>query len=92
MFLPPTLLLDSAENLLSPMLGISASFGTLFLIFGGVMGYASSAASHEHLRWLFSSASALLIQDLPVHEEEELLIDLGKETLQAAGDWVIMHR
>jgi len=76
----------------SASLGISASFGTLFLIFSGVMGYGGSAAAHEYMLSIFSTASHLHKQVLPAHEEFELLVDLGKEAIQSAADWVMIHR
>jgi hypothetical protein len=92
MLLPANLLPPSAADYLGPTLGICASFGTLSLIFGGNMGYTTGATTHQRMLKLFAAASNMLKQALPDYETKELLVDLGKESLQAAGDWVFMHR
>ncbi len=65
-------------------LGIASSIGTLFLIFGGTLGYSANAALYRHLAELLERTQQSLELDLPDHEYDELLIDTGRECIQAA--------
>lgn len=67
-------------------LGISSSIGTLFLIFGGTLGYSANADLHQYLTRLLSKTQAMLQLDLPDHEYDELLLDVGRECIHAAAE------
>jgi hypothetical protein len=65
-------------------LGIASSIGTLFLIFGGTLGYSANADLHQHLVQLLQRTQQALTLDLPDHEYDELLLDVGRECIQSA--------
>jgi hypothetical protein len=67
-------------------LGIASSIGTLFLIFGGTLGYSADAQLHQHLVRLLRRTQEALALDLPDHEYDELLLDAGRECIQAAAE------
>lgn len=83
---------EGLANTLIAGLGISASLGTLLLIFNGSMGYATQAAMQDNLLHLLDQAAAIADHDLPAHEVDELIVDLGREILQHQGDWLLMQR
>ena len=67
-------------------LGVSSTLGTLLLIFRGTLAYSENAAIHAHVVHVLERARTLLEEELPVHEYDELLLDVGRECLQAAAD------
>ncbi|ARV17607.1 hypothetical protein AEP_00647 [Curvibacter sp. AEP1-3] len=72
-------------------LGMSASCGTLLLIFNGSMGFGSRAAQHERMQESFASAIHLLSNVDHEHERRELLVDLGRETIQETSEWIYVQ-
>ena len=76
-------LLDLAAG---AVLGISSSIGTLFLIFGGTLGYGANAELHHYLAQLLGRTHEMLKLDLPDHEYDELLLDVGRECIHAAAE------
>ena len=72
-------------------LGISASCGTLLLIFNGSMGFGSRAAQHERMQESFVLAIHLLGHVDHEHERRELLVDLGRETIQETSEWIYVQ-
>lgn len=72
-------------------LGISASCGTLLLIFNGSMGFGSRAAQHERMQESFALAIHLLSHVDHEHERRELLVDLGRETIQETSEWIYVQ-
>lgn len=70
----------------SAALGLFSSLGTLLLIFNGVMGYGARAGIHQHMANLLSRATTTLSQGLDEHEYDELLLDLGRESIQSAAE------
>lgn len=80
---PLTGLLDLAAG---AVLGVSSSIGTLFLIFGGTLGYGANAELHQYLAQLLGRTQAMLQLELPDHEYDELLLDVGRECIHAAAE------
>ena len=72
-------------------LGISASCGTLLLIFNGNMGFGGRTAQHERMQESFAFAIHLLGQVHHEHERRELLVDLGRETIQETSEWIYVQ-
>ena len=74
------------EEIISMGLGLSSSFGSLLLIFNGVMGYGQLAALHRQMLGILEHAQRSLDRRFGDHEYEELLIDLGRESIQTAAE------
>lgn len=72
------------ELVFGATLGITSSIGTLFLIFGGTLGYSVNAKLHRHLEQLLQRTHQALSLNLPNHEYDELLIDAGRECIHSA--------
>lgn len=75
----------------SATLGITASCGTLLLIFNANMGFGTRAALHGRMHESFAVAAEFLQNQHQPHEHDELLIDLGLEVIQETGEWIFVQ-
>lgn len=76
---------------LGAALGVAASCGTLLLIFNGNMGFGSRAAQHLRMEASFALAGSLFTEVKHAHERRELLVDLGRETIQETSEWIYLQ-
>lgn len=72
-------------------LGVTASCGTLLLIFNGSMGFGSRAAQHQRMSESFALAANLLSGVGHENECYELLVDLGRESIQETSEWIFVQ-
>jgi hypothetical protein len=73
------------------LLGVTASCGTLLLIFNASMGFGSRTAQHQRMAESFSLAGDLLGSVTQEHERRELLVDLGRESIQETSEWIYVQ-
>lgn len=78
-------------DVVSATLGITASCGTLLLIFNGSMGFGIRAALHARMKSSFGLAVAILTRPDQEQEREEILVDLGREVIQETGEWIFVQ-